>query len=142
MRAKITASEWWNNPEIKREIDRQLANKYPAERHAATKLGRLEDGLNKLGWTPEAWQQDHDDLVEMCRLAGPGAWQASTLTKLLELKGKYLKLLTDKVEFDLSDKLIARLEAGRRNAGLQAPQLPTATLEAEFVDEPKKEPIQ
>lgn len=131
-RAKITASELWNNPDIKREIDRQLSAKYPAERQAEDKLNQLEGGLNKRGWTPEDWCKDHDKLVEMCRSAGPVAWAASTLTKLLELKGKYLKLLTDKVEVDLSDKLIARLEAGRRNAGLLAPQLPK-TIDGEVV---------
>jgi hypothetical protein len=46
--------------------------------------------------------------------------------KVAELKGKWLKMWTEKIEFGFDEKLIARLEAGRKNAGLKAPELPAA----------------
>ena len=128
-RAKITASEWMRDPEVKREIDRQLANK----------LQVIESDVSaKRDLSPETVIQDLDDIAEMCKEAGAGAWQAATLVKVAELKGKYLKMFTDRVEFDVSDKLIARLEAGRRNAGLG--QLSAPTIDAEPPEIEQQEP--
>ena len=137
-RAKTTASEWMRDADIKREIDRQLANKF----------GRIEAQVKTEKLTPGRVIQDLEGIEEMCNLAGPGAWQASTLVKIAELKGKYLKMWTDRIEFDVDEKLIARLEAGRRKAGLgQVPELPPAPAKAEEeADEenadPEKESIQ
>ena len=39
--------------------------------------------------------------------------------KVVELKGKYLKMWTEKVEFGLDDALIQKLQEGRKRAGLQ-----------------------
>jgi hypothetical protein len=100
-RAKQTAYEWMRDPEVKREIDRQLAGK----------VDRVEIVARAEKLTPERVIQDLEGIEEMCRLAGPGAWQASTLVKIAELKGKYLKMFTDRIEFDIDEKLIARLEA-------------------------------
>ena len=123
-RAKVTASEWMHDEEVRGEIERQLANKYDSPAGEITPKKQL---------TVESVLEDLDALAEMCKKNGAGAWQAATLLKVAELKGKYLKMFTDRVEFDLSDKLIAKLEAGRRNAGIK--QLPTAS--AEVVEEPE-----
>ncbi|MGC2474938.1 MAG: terminase small subunit [Candidatus Sulfotelmatobacter sp.] len=138
-RAKQTAYEFMRDPEVKREIDRQLA----------IKVDRVEVLVKTEKLTAERVINDLEDIEEMCKVAGPGAWQASTLVKIAELKGKYLKMWTDRLELDVDEKLIARLEAGRRNAGLNVPQLPTPTIEpaaeekteAEIID-PKKDTIQ
>lgn len=131
-RAKITAYELMRNPEVKREIDRRLL---------AGKLQRIEgDVTAKRELTPESVIQDLDDIAEMCKTAGAGAWQVATLVKIAELKGKYLKMFTDRVEFAIDDKLIARLEAGRRNAGLQ--QLAPATVEGETAETEEEEPVE
>jgi hypothetical protein len=136
-RAKITACEWMRDPEVKREIDRQIANKF----------GAVEGEIvGKKELTADTVIQDLNDIADICKTAGAGAWQAATLVKIAELKGRYLKMFTDRVEFDVSDKLIARLEAGRRNAGLR--QLPESIVEEEPAEieeceaEEKKESIQ
>jgi phage terminase small subunit len=117
-RAKSTAYEWMRDPEIKREIDRQLALKNEGRIEVLAKTG---DKLK-----PEDVIAELDAIEETCKLAGPGAWQVATRVKVAELKGKWLKMWTEKIEFGFDEKLIARLEAGRKNAGLKAPELPAA----------------
>jgi phage terminase small subunit len=122
-RAKQTAYEWMRDPEVKREIDRQLALRTEGRVEIVTKGEKL---------MPEDVIQELDDIEETCKLAGPGAWQVATRVKVAELKGKYLKMWTEKIEFGLDEKLIARLEAGRKNAGLKTPELPP-TDEGEII---------
>ena len=138
-RAKITASEWMRDSEVKMEIQRRLANK----------LGRVEGEITaKRELTPESVIQDLDAIAEMCHTAGAGAWQAATLVKIAELKGKYLKMFTERIEFGVDEKLIARLEAGRKRAGLALSDgkaiegSTTQDSEAEECEQPKKESIQ
>src|SRR5690348_14209110 len=96
-RASVTSSEWMRDPNIKREIERRLAAKLSTvEKKASAEL------------TPETVIRDLDAIAEMCREAGPGAWQAATLVKVAELKGKYLKMFTDKVEVGLDDVLVQK----------------------------------
>jgi phage terminase small subunit len=113
-RAKQAAYELMRDPDVKREIDRQLANK----------VDRVEVVAKAEKLTPERVIKDLEEIEEMCKLAGPGAWQASTLVKIAELKGKYLKMWTERIEVGVDEKLIARLEAGRRNAGLKVLEAP------------------
>lgn len=113
-RAKQAGYELMRDPDVKREIDRQLALKTE---------GRIEVIAKSEKLTPERVIQDLGEIEEMCKLAGPGAWQASTLVKVAELKGRFLKMWVDRVEVGVDEKLIQRLEAGRRNAGLKPPEL-------------------
>jgi len=115
-RAKQTAYERMRDPEVKREIDRQLA----------LKVDRVEIVAKAEKLTPERVIQDLEEIEEMCRLAGPGAWQASTLVKIAELKGKYLKMWTEKVEVGPTEALMELLLEGRKRAGL--PALPEAAV--------------
>jgi Terminase small subunit len=126
-RAKQAGYDLMRDPDVKREIDRQLANK----------IDRVEVVAKQEKLTPERVIKDLEEIEEMCKLAGPGAWQASTLVKVVELKGKYLKMWTDRIELDIDEKLIARLESGRKKAALPsgAAQLPEAM-------EPEREPVQ
>jgi len=118
-RAAVTSCEWMRDPNIKREIDRQLAAKLGAiEKKASAEL------------TPATVIEDLDDIAEMCKQAGPGAWQAATLVKVAELKGKYLKMFTDRVEVGLDDVLIQKLMEGRKRASAEPP-----VIEAQVVAE-------
>ena len=138
-RAKQAAYELMRDPEVKREIDRQLALRNE---------GRIEVLVKSDKLTPEDVISELDDIEETCKLAGPGAWQVATRVKIAELKGKYLSMWTERIEVGIDEQLIQRLEAGRRNAGLTPPQLPP-TIEAETQEDqpedesdPKKEIIQ
>ena len=62
-RAKITAYEWLRNPDVKREIDRQLNGK----------LQHIEVQARSEKLTPDSVIRDLDDIAEMCKEAGPGA---------------------------------------------------------------------
>ena len=116
-RARVTASELMRNLEVKGEIERRL------ERQVSDKVTRIETNSETQKLTPEVVIRDLDEVSEMCKLAGAGAWQAATLVKIAELKGKYLKMWTERVEFGLDEKLIAMLEAGRKRAGLNQPPM-------------------
>jgi phage terminase small subunit len=109
-RAKQTAHDWMRDPEVKREIDRQLV----------LKVDRVDVIAKCEKLTPERVIQDLEQIEEMCKMAGPGAWQASTLVKIAELKGKYLKMWTDKVEVGPTEALMELLLEGRKRAGLPA----------------------
>jgi len=110
-RAKQTGYDLMRDPDVKREIDRQLANKYDAQVEVVAKAEKL---------TPERVIQDLEEIEDMCKLAGPGAWQATTLVKIAELKGKYLKMWTEKVEVGPTEALMELLLEGRKRAGLPA----------------------
>ena len=107
-RAKQAGYELMRNPDVKAEIDRQLANK----------IDRVEIVAKVEKLTPERVIQDLEEIEEMCKTAGPGAWQASTLVKVAELKGKYLKMWTEKVEVGPTEALMQLLLEGRKRAGL------------------------
>jgi phage terminase small subunit len=123
-RAKITAHELMRNPDVKREIDRQLANKFQVIETKA-KTGEV---------TRESLCQECDEVIEQCTAAGAGAWQMQSRLKAIELKAKLHGLMTEKVEFGLDEKLMELLEAGRKRAGL-IPTLPAAPppLEGELI---------
>ena len=121
-RAQITGCELMKNPEVLREVDRLL--KQRVEKTSVAKL------------TAESVIDDLNDIDECCKQAGAGAWQVATRVKIAELKGKYLKMFTDRVEVDIDDKLMERLEAGRRRSGLERAELPAAeppVIEGEVV---------
>jgi hypothetical protein len=105
-RAKITSYEWMRDPEVKREIDRQLAQK----------VDRINVRAQNGELTAETVIEELNAIAEMCRTAGAGAWQSAGLLKVAELKGKYLKMWTERIEFGVDEKLIALLEAGRKRA--------------------------
>ena len=107
-RAKQAGYELMQDPDVNREIQRQLANKYD----------RVEVLAKKEKLTPEQVIQDLEAIEEMCKTAGPGAWQAATLVKVAELKGKYLKMWTEKVEVGPTEQLMELLLEGRKRAGL------------------------
>lgn len=109
-RAKQAAYELMRDPDVKREIDRQLA----------LKIDRVEILAKPEKLTPERVIHDLEEIEEMCKMAGPGAWQASTLVKIAELKGKYLKMWTEKVEVGPTEALMELLLEGRKRAGLPA----------------------
>lgn len=111
-RAKQTGYDLMRDPDVKREIDRILANK----------IDSVEIAAKKEKLTPERVIQDLEDIAEGCKTAGPGAWQAATLVKVAELKGKYLKMWTEKIEVGLDDALIAKLQEGRKRVGITAPE--------------------
>ena len=113
-RAHKTACDLMKNPEVQREIERHLNSKVKSAE--AKPL------------TPETVIQDLDAIADMCRTAGAGAWQAATLVKVAELKGKYLKMFTDRVEVGPNDKLMELLLEGRRRAALAAPVVVTAEI--------------
>jgi hypothetical protein len=108
-RAQIRACELMKNPEVQREIERHLNGKVKS--------------VDAKPLSPETVIQDLDDIANMCRSAGAGAWQAATLVKVAELKGKYLKMFTDKVEVGPNDALMELLLEGRKRAGLASPQI-------------------
>src|SRR5215469_13876964 len=107
-RAKQTGYDLMRDPDVKREIDRILANK----------IDHVEVLAKAEKLTPERVIQDLEEIEEMCKTAGPGAWQASTLVKVAELKGKYLKMWTEKIELGPNDSLMELLLEGRRRAAL------------------------
>jgi|tagenome__1003787_1003787.scaffolds.fasta_scaffold20738716_2 hypothetical protein len=111
-RSKQAGYELMRDPDVKREIDR----------HLATKVDRVEILAKEEKLTPETVIRDLDDIAEMCKSAGPGAWQASTLVKVAELKGKYLKMFTDKIEVGPTEALMELLLEGRKRAGLSTLQ--------------------
>src|SRR5262249_9403218 len=109
-RAKSSAWEWFRNPEVKLEIDRQLAQKTEGRIEVLAKTSE------KL--TPEDVIRELDSIEETCKLAGAGAWQVATRVKVAELKGKWLKMWTDKIEVGPNDALMELLLEGRKRAGL------------------------
>lgn len=115
-RAAIRACELMKNPEVQREIERHLNGKVKS--------------VEARPLTPETVIQDLDDIANMCKSAGAGAWQAATLVKVAELKGKYLKMFTDRVEVGPSDKLMELLLEGRKRAALAAPVVTAEILPA------------
>src|SRR5215467_12895816 len=75
-RAKQTAYELLHrNADVMREVERRLASK----------IDRVEVVAKAEKLTPERVIQDLEDIEVMCKTAGPGAWQASTLVKVAEL---------------------------------------------------------
>jgi hypothetical protein len=123
-RAKITGHELMRNPEVKREIDRQLAGK----------LERIETQVKTGEVTRESLCGQLDAIVEECTSAGAGAWQMQNRVKAIELKAKLYGLLTEKVELGLDEKLIELLEAGRKRAGL-VPIAPATVIETSIKGE-------
>ena len=124
-RAKTTAYEWMRDPDVKLEIERQLA----------AKLGQIETRAKTGEVNRESLCQQCDDIIEECTRQGAGAWQMQSRLKAIELKAKLYGLLTEKVEVGMDEKLIELLEAGRKRAGLPnagpAPFVPaTVVLEA------------
>ena len=117
-RAAITACELMKDPEIKQEIERQLANK----------LVGIETRSKRGEVTRESLSEQCDEVIEQCTTAGAGAWQMQSRLKAIELKAKLHGLLTEKVEFGLDEKVMELLQAGRKRAGLTAtaPLLPPA----------------
>lgn len=111
-RAKQTAYDWMRDPEVKREIDRQLALRVDR------KLDRIETQAKNPEVNRESLCQQCDELIEECRVNGAGAWQMQTRLKAIELKAKLFGLLTEKVELGLDDKLVELLESGRKRAGI------------------------
>lgn len=122
-RASVTSSEWMHDPNIKREIDRRLA----------AKLGTLEKKASSGKVTRESVLQDCAELEDTIKETGMGAWQAQALVKIIELRAKIGKLLTERVELGLDDVLIEKLMEGRKRASqarvIEAqpvPELPAA----------------
>jgi phage terminase small subunit len=107
-RAKITASELSKDPEIQAEIERRLKKIAIATR---------------VPLSAESVLIDLDDIDETCKRAGAGAWQVATRVKIAELKGKYLKMFTDRVEVGVDDALIEKLLEGRKRAGIDSPKV-------------------
>ena len=124
-RAAVTACELMKNAEVKREIDRQFANK----------LQLIETKVKTGEVTRESLCQECDEVIEQCTTAGAGAWQMQSRLKAVELKAKLHGLLTEKIEFGADEKLMELLEAGRKRAGLISPPLPPAAtpIEGELI---------
>lgn len=104
-RSKETASELLKNPGIKAAIEQKLTSKFEkvevSEKFVLTGLLRT---------------------IERCVEVGPGAWQTAGILKAYELLGRHLKMFTEKVEIDLSDRIMDALKAGRKRAGLPEPE--------------------
>ena len=111
-RAKQAAYELMRDPDVKREIDRQLANKLE------NKLATIETRAKSKEVSRESLCQDCDELIDECKTQGAGAYQMQTRLKAIELKAKLYGLLSEKVELGLDDKLIELLESGRKRSGL------------------------
>jgi phage terminase small subunit len=120
-RASATASEWYRDPLIKREIDRQLA----------AKLGAIEKKVTSGKVSAESLTQELDEIIEACKQAGPGAYQMQARLKAIELKAKLHGLLKEKVELDFGEKIIERLDAARKRAGIITitPELPEGQVQ-------------
>ena len=104
-RAKETASELLKDPEVKAAIEQKLTSKLEKvevnEKLVLTGLLRT---------------------IERCIEAGSGAWQTAGILKAYELLGRHLKMFSDKLEVDLGTEIMEALAAGRKRAGLAAPQ--------------------
>lgn len=113
-RAKITSYELMRNPEIQREIERRMTRKLSqVERSAGGAV------------TKESVLEDMAELEDSIKRAGIGAWQSAALLKIIEMRGKFLKMFTDRVELGVDDVLVEKLLEGRKRAGLAEPQPPT-----------------
>ena len=100
-RAKETARELMADPQIKAAIERKITSKFESV-EVDQKL--VVTGLLRT--------------IERCVDAGSGAWQTAGVLKAYELLGRHLKMFTEKVEIDLSDRIMEALTAGRKRAGL------------------------
>ena len=100
-RAKETACELMKDPQIKVAIERKLTSKFETVQ-VDQKL--VVTGLLRT--------------IERCIDAGSGAWQTAGVLKAYELLGRHLKMFTEKLEIDLSDRIMEALAAGRKRAGL------------------------
>jgi phage terminase small subunit len=109
MRAKETAMELMKHPEVREAIQSRL------ERRMDQALARPAAKL-----TPEVVLYELDQIAAAAVEAGSGTWQAATRLKVAELKGKYLGMWKEKVEFGLDEELIKRLEESRKRAFLPA----------------------
>jgi len=107
-RAKQAGYDLMRHPDVKLEIERQLANK----------LGHIETQAKSKEVSRESLCQQCDEVIEQCTGAGPGAWQMQNRLKAIELKAKLYGLLSEEVELGLDDKLVELLESGRRRSGL------------------------
>ena len=112
-RAHVTASEWMHDPEVKLELKRQLNNR----------IDVIAGRIKSKNVTKESIYEQLDEVAEICTQAGT-AGDRQTLVRIIELKAKIAGLLKDKVEIGLDDKLMERLEAGRKRAGIEQPKLP------------------
>ena len=130
-RAQITACEWMRKPEIIAEIQRRMQK--GTERHLGAIERRASNTVSK-----ESVLQDCAELEETIKQQGMGAWQATALLKIIELRAKIGKLLTERVELGLDDVLIEKLMEGRKRAfqneppvieAQPAPALPAAEAE-------------
>jgi hypothetical protein len=105
---------------------------------AAIKQGRAKQRELRDATRPDLCRAeiigDIDELMDLCRDAGPGSWQAQTRKGLIELKGKILGVFTEKVELGLDEKFIRLLEEGRERARQRH-------LDAQQVDLPTPEPL-
>jgi phage terminase small subunit len=100
-RAKETACELMKDPEIKAAIERKFTSKFEDVK-VDQKL--IVNGLLRT--------------IEGCVDAGSGAWQTTGVLKAYELLGRHLKMFTEKLEIDLSDRIMEALTAGRKRVGL------------------------
>lgn len=111
-RAEITACELMKNPEVQREIERQMTKRL--EKFEVTKQVTQESVLREL-----------QAIVEAATAAGAGSWQLNSRLKAVELQGKFLKMWTEKLEVGPNDALMELLLEGRKRAGIATvPALP------------------
>lgn len=105
-RSKETASELLKHPGIKAAIEQKLTSKFEkvevSEKLVLTGLLRT---------------------IERCIEAGSGAWQTTGILKAYEMLGRHLQMFSDKLEIDLSDRIMEALAAGRKRAGLPAAEI-------------------
>ena len=114
-RAAITACELMKNPEVLREIERNTKAKF-----------------EKIELTEQSVLDELQNVIDTATGAGAGNWQMQARLKAAELRGKYLKMWTDKVEIGIDDALIEKLREGRARVGIveaAKPQFPAPTLE-------------
>ena len=104
-RAKETASELLKDPEVKAAMEQKLTGK-----------------LEKLEVNEKLVLTGLLRTIERCIEAGSGAWQTAGILKAYELLGRHLKMFSDKLEVDLGTEIMEALAAGRKRAGLRAPQ--------------------
>jgi phage terminase small subunit len=120
-RAAITACEWMRRPEIISEIQRRM------QRGGNIAIRRASNAV-----TTESVLQDMSDLEELIKKSGMGAWQSGALLKIIEMRGKYLKMFTDRVEVGMDDVLIQKLMEGRKRAFQDEPPAIEAQVVAEL----------
>jgi hypothetical protein len=107
-RAQIRACELMKNPEVQREIERQM-------------MKRME----RIEVTQDSVLRELSEIIEAAKAAGAGAWQMTARLKAVEMQGRFLKMFTDRVEVGPNDALMELLLEGRKRAGLvTVPELP------------------